>query len=142
MTSYDAIVVGAGAAGLGAARRLLRAGRSVLVLEGRDRIGGRAWTDGTSFSRPFDLGCHWLHGAARNPFKAIADELGFTYASEAHDLGLFADGERLPLREEEAIRAFIERTHEAIRAAARDGRPDRPVSHFIDASHTGARHYV
>ncbi|MFZ0892526.1 MAG: NAD(P)/FAD-dependent oxidoreductase [Thermoplasmata archaeon] len=60
---YDVIVVGAGAAGIAAAERLLRAGRSIRVLEGRDRIGGRAFTD---YSRgpscPLELGAQMVHG--------------------------------------------------------------------------------
>jgi monoamine oxidase len=74
--SYDAIVVGAGAAGIAAARRLHDAGKRVIVLEARARIGGRAWThvvDGV----PIDLGCGWLHSADRNPWSGIARGLGF-----------------------------------------------------------------
>lgn len=59
-TSYDAVVIGAGAAGLVAARELSAAGRSVLVLEARDRVGGRLWTDdfhGTSV----EMGGTWVH---------------------------------------------------------------------------------
>ena len=60
---YDVIVIGAGAAGLAAAAELGRAGRAVLVLEARDRIGGRAWTqhpDG--ISAPIELGAEFIHG--------------------------------------------------------------------------------
>jgi len=53
-------IVGAGAAGLKAACDLLAAGCSVTMIEARDRIGGRAWTD-TSLGVPFDKGCQWLH---------------------------------------------------------------------------------
>lgn len=57
----DVAIVGAGAAGLGAAGRLAEAGRSCLVLEARDRIGGRAHTVETAEGWPIDKGCHWLH---------------------------------------------------------------------------------
>ena len=83
MSTYDAIIVGAGVSGLAAARRLIEAGRRVLVLEGRDRIGGRAFTDAVTFSRPFDQGCHWLHTPERNPFVEIADRHGCVYADHA-----------------------------------------------------------
>jgi monoamine oxidase len=59
----DAIVIGAGAAGLAAARQLVAAGRSVLVLEARDRIGGRIWTDRSIGSVPVELGAEFIHGA-------------------------------------------------------------------------------
>jgi monoamine oxidase len=68
----DVIVVGAGAAGLAAGRPLHEAGVSVLVLEARERIGGRAWTVPTAIGIPVDLGCEWLHSADRNPWTDIA----------------------------------------------------------------------
>lgn len=72
----DIAVIGAGAAGLSAAVRLAQAPVSVLVLEARDRIGGRAHTaDVGGFSQ--DLGCGWLHSADHNPFARIAPQLGF-----------------------------------------------------------------
>jgi len=78
LVDVDVAVIGAGAAGLAAARRLQQHGRSVLVLEARDRIGGRAHTVTTAAGLPVDLGCGWLHSADRNPWVAIAREQGFT----------------------------------------------------------------
>ena len=64
--------------GLAAGSTLQQAGRSFVILEARSRIGGRAFTDTSTFPGiPFDLGGHWLHAAKRNPFTAIADRLGF-----------------------------------------------------------------
>ena len=74
----DVAVVGAGAAGLAAARRLREQGLRVLVLEARDRIGGRAHTVTTASGFAADLGCGWLHSADRNPWVAIARNLGLT----------------------------------------------------------------
>lgn len=82
-TQVDAVVVGAGVAGLAAARRLQARGRSVLVLEASHRPGGRAFTDRHSFAVPVDLGCSWLHQAQRNPLTPIARALGFELL--AHD---------------------------------------------------------
>ncbi len=73
--SYDVIIVGAGAAGIGAARRLLDAGKRTIVVEARSRIGGRAWTI-VAAGFPLDLGCGWLHSADRNPWSDIARDLG------------------------------------------------------------------
>lgn len=77
------VVIGAGAAGIAAARSLHDAGRQVVVLEARDRIGGRVWTidaQGTAI----DLGASWIHGVEGNPIKALADELGIDTAHTAH----------------------------------------------------------
>ena len=80
MTEVEVAVVGAGAAGIAAAKRLRQAGVEHLVLEAGARLGGRAWTDHESFPGiPFDRGCHWLHSASENPLRALADELGFKY---------------------------------------------------------------
>lgn len=70
-----AIVVGAGAAGLAAAHTLASEAVSVTVLEARDRIGGRIWTD-TRLGVPLDLGASWIHGDNGNPLTEMADEIG------------------------------------------------------------------
>jgi monoamine oxidase len=71
--TYDAIVVGAGAAGLAAADALARAGRSVLVLEARDRIGGRCWTRRMpGLAAPVELGAEFIHGEADSTLALLA----------------------------------------------------------------------
>jgi monoamine oxidase len=72
----DVIVVGAGIAGLAAAQALQQGGRRVLVLEARDRIGGRVWTSARWPDLPVDLGASWIHGVKGNPLTALADDLG------------------------------------------------------------------
>lgn len=73
---YDVVVVGAGAAGIAAGRRLAEAGVSFVLLEARDRIGGRAHTI-TQSQFPIDLGCGWLHSADINPMVGVAEANGF-----------------------------------------------------------------
>lgn len=73
---YDVIVLGAGAAGIGAGRRLAAASVDFLILEARDRIGGRAHAIASEIA-PLDLGCEWLHSADRNPMVTIAAMNGF-----------------------------------------------------------------
>lgn len=69
------LVVGAGMAGLAAARILHDTGFAVMVLEARDRIGGRTWTD-ERLGVPCDLGASWIHGADDNPLTAWAEAIG------------------------------------------------------------------
>src|SRR5215472_6239467 len=74
----DVAVIGAGAAGIGAARRLREAGRlSLLVVEARARVGGRVHTI-TPAGFALDRGAEWLHSADRNPLSPIAAALGFS----------------------------------------------------------------
>jgi polyamine oxidase len=68
-------VIGAGVAGLAAAQALAEAGRDVTVLEARDRIGGRVWTD-RALGVALDLGASWIHGVDGNPITALADQAG------------------------------------------------------------------
>jgi monoamine oxidase len=60
----DVIVVGAGVAGLSAARDLRAAGLKVVILEGRTRTGGRIYTDPSPASGPVELGAGWIHGSS------------------------------------------------------------------------------
>ena len=70
------IVIGAGMAGLAAARKLAASGVSVTILEARDRIGGRVWT-GVFDGMPLDMGAGWIHGpGGGNPISALAKEVG------------------------------------------------------------------
>jgi len=86
MTEVDVVIVGAGAAGLAAAKTLSRSGRTVIVFEAMNRIGGRAWTETETFGFPFDRGCAWLHAGGRNPFYAEAAAAGLRLFH--HDMGV------------------------------------------------------
>jgi monoamine oxidase len=76
-SSVDVAIIGAGAAGLSAAHALQRSGLSAIVLEARDRVGGRAHTITPAPDIVFDLGCGWLHSANENRFVGIAEQLNF-----------------------------------------------------------------
>jgi monoamine oxidase len=71
-SSFDVIVIGAGAAGLAAAAELRQGGRAVLVLEARDRVGGRVWTrTEPGLPVPIELGAEFIHGAAEATFELM-----------------------------------------------------------------------
>ena len=125
MTSeVDVVIVGAGAAGLAAAKAAASQGLSFVVLEASRRIGGRARTEELGTGQPFDLGCHWMHSASINPFVGIADRLGFRYRrkpgwnSVIHHHGAFLDDRRT-----RDVEALVEADERAIAEAARHGDP-------------------
>ena len=74
-TDFDVVIIGGGAAGIGAARELASSGRSALLLQASSRLGGRAWTYEIAGQR-LDLGCGWLHWGDRNSWTRIAEEAG------------------------------------------------------------------
>src|SRR5215468_8115548 len=73
----DAVVVGAGAAGIAAGRRLAAAGKRFVVLEAADQVGGRCITDTKTFGVPYDRGAHWIYAADINPLAKLAMQSGF-----------------------------------------------------------------
>ncbi|HEY6601474.1 MAG TPA: FAD-dependent oxidoreductase, partial [Xanthobacteraceae bacterium] len=70
----EVVIIGGGAAGIAAARRIADARLDCLLLEARSRLGGRACTINSEF--PIDLGCGWLHSADRNPWREVAEMQG------------------------------------------------------------------
>jgi monoamine oxidase len=74
----EVAIIGGGAAGIAAGRRLRTAGINCLLVEARPRLGGRAWTITDASGFALDLGCGWLHSADRNPWVAVAEEQGRT----------------------------------------------------------------
>ncbi|AMN43532.1 flavin monoamine oxidase family protein [Rhodoplanes sp. Z2-YC6860] len=72
ISDVDVAIIGGGAAGIAAARRLRDAGLRCLIVEARSRLGGRAFTAADPSGFAIDLGCGWLHSADRNPWSDIA----------------------------------------------------------------------
>ena len=75
--AFDAIIIGAGIAGMSAARILVDSGYNVLVVESRNRTGGRLWSD-MSLGFPVDLGASWIHHISGNPLTALAQQCGLS----------------------------------------------------------------
>lgn len=90
----DVVVIGAGAAGIAAARRVIASGKTVQVIEASDRIGGRAYTESDTFGVPYDQGCAWLQGPGDLPHLAAAKELGSTLRDHNNATDVFYVGDR------------------------------------------------
>jgi monoamine oxidase len=134
-SEVDVAIIGAGAAGLGAARALENSGLSVIVLEARDRVGGRGHTIIAAPGITFDLGCGWLHSADRNSFVKIAEQLDFEidktrppWREQSFDAG-FPLAERIDFIK--ALDAFYDRTEEAAKTLAKRG-ADAAASTYLE----------
>jgi monoamine oxidase len=121
-SDIDVAIIGAGAAGLGAANALLKSGLSTIVLEARDRVGGRAHTIMAAPDIPFDLGCGWLHSANRNSFVGIAERLNIEidktrppWREQSFDTGF-------PLKERLDFIKSLDAFYDRAEAAAKTGR--------------------
>lgn len=84
----DVIIIGAGAAGIAAARRFSVAGRRFVLLEASDRIGGRCVTDVTTFGVPFDRGAHWIYSPETNPLLKLVARTGLDFDQASSRLHL------------------------------------------------------
>ncbi len=119
--AIDVAVIGAGGAGLTAAKQLAAAGFKVLVLEARDRIGGRAWTDTSSVGVPWDRGCSWLHSSAVNPLVAYARANGFETLPDRYLRFVYDGSKRLSEAGTTGLRALSDRMNRELEAAGRRG---------------------
>lgn len=118
----DVVVIGAGAAGIAAARRLQAAGRSVIVVEAKDRSGGRCIADTVNFGMPMDLGAHWIHAPSDNPLVDLARAAGFELYDDPERPRLMIKGRSPREGEWEAFAAALTRAQRAILDAGEAGR--------------------
>jgi monoamine oxidase len=116
----DVIVIGAGGAGLTAAKQLQAAGLGVVVLEARDRIGGRAFTD-TGLGVAWDRGCSWLHAADVNPWVAYARQNDFDLVEDHYASHVYDGARRMSGAETAGLHAINERIERELAAAGRRG---------------------
>lgn len=123
LSGESVIVIGAGLAGLAAARDLQDQGAEVMVLEAKDHIGGRLRTD-WSLGAPFELGAGWIHGPIGNPISALADQVGATtFVTDDDSLSVFAgDGKAASdgdlTRLDSRYEALLEAIDEEVEASA------------------------
>jgi monoamine oxidase len=120
-TNPDVVIIGAGAAGLSAARTLMAAGKTVIVLDAADRVGGRAFTESQTFGLPYDHGCAWISAANANPFTDIARKNGFTLLNhEAAGSALFSGGKRASYTEVQQYDSAWDAMEAGLGSAGRD----------------------
>lgn len=126
-SSVDVAIIGAGAAGLGAAHALRGSDLSVIVLEARNRLGGRAWTVQASPDVTFDVGCGWLHSADKNSFVPIARALAFELNKDLPPWRERAYGNAFPQSERDDFMRAMDAFYERLWQAAQKGK-DEPAS--------------
>ena len=126
MDHQDVIVIGAGAAGLAAAAALGRSGRSVLVLEARDRLGGRLWTRlEPGLTAPIELGAEFIHGDSPETSELLR-QAGAAPVDTSGEAWSLIDG-RLQRRTE----SLIGKVRAAVAAADVLSKPDMSVEDFL-----------
>ncbi|RZM77141.1 flavin monoamine oxidase family protein [Leptolyngbya iicbica] len=119
------VVIGAGLAGLAAARELHNNGYDVVIVEGRDRIGGRVWTSLDWPDMPLDLGASWIHGTQGNPITELADQINAQRVVTSYDRAITYNTAGAPLTAAEAslmadLRAQVLRAIAAAQEAETD----------------------
>lgn len=130
-SSVDVAIIGAGAAGLGAANALKDSGLSTIVLEARDRVGGRAHTIQAAPDVVFDLGCGWLHSANRNSFVGIAGQLNFEVNKDLPPWRERAYGKAFPQAERDDFVLALDEFYDRLQAAAGSGK-DGPANRYLE----------
>ena len=133
-TSASVLVLGAGIAGLAAARALTEQGRSVIILEARNRVGGRMWTD-SSLGVPLDLGASWIHGVNGNPITKLAKQFGVkTVPTDDENSIMFnADGSEHSDVEWEETESLFEEIYEEVALMQEETESDTSLQDAFDA---------
>lgn len=117
----DVVVIGAGSAGIAAARKLMAEGLEVVVIEAAGQIGGRAVTDTAALGQPFDRGASWLQGPADLPHLAVARERGYGLIDHSNPRDVLYIGDRVAdARERRARDRAWSAVHEALLGARGD----------------------
>lgn len=114
----EVAIIGGGAAGIAAGRRLREAKIDCLVIEARARLGGRAWSVNDDAGFALDLGCGWLHSADRNPWVAVAQAQGRIIDKTPPPWRKRAPQKGFSLAEQQDFNAAMDDFHKRVDAAA------------------------
>lgn len=115
----DIVVIGAGAAGIAAARRIMSANRKVIVVEAATQVGGRCITDTVGFDVPFDRGARWMHNPDSNPIIRLARAAGLEIATAPSGQKMRIGRRNARAGETEDFLATLVRANRALDDAAR-----------------------
>jgi monoamine oxidase len=115
----DIVVIGAGAAGIAAARRIQAANRKVIVVEAASQVGGRCLTDTTTFEAPFDRGARWMHNPDTNPMIKLARSAGLEVSAAPPGQKIRVGRRNARAGETEEFLAALVRANRAIDDASR-----------------------
>jgi monoamine oxidase len=115
----DIVVIGAGAAGIAAARRIMAANRKVIVVEAASQIGGRCQTDSSTFDVPFDRGARWMHNPETNPMIRLARGAGLEITTAPSGQKIRIGRRNARAGETEEFLAALVRANRAIDEASR-----------------------
>ena len=128
----DVVVVGAGAAGIAAARKIMAAGRKVVVIEATAQVGGRCQTDTSTFGVPFDRGASRLYNPDINPLAKLARGAGVDIANVASGQKMRIGRRNARAGEAEDFLATLVRANRAIDDHARTvGKIDLPCASLL-----------
>ena len=141
---YDVIVVGAGLAGLSAAKELQHLNRSVLILEANNRVGGRGYVAAIgSDNTPIDYGGAWIHGAPTNHLTSLVDGLGLQRARTELDLPYYVNSEQASTDQKKVFDKAVEAYEDSVELAAKSLEDQRALAEYACSeyqNHVSQRH--
>ncbi len=139
---YPLVIIGAGAAGLGASEQAAASGTGHVVLEASHRIGGRGLTEFLEGGIAVDLGCHWLHSGSINPYAKWADKLGFEYKNQrdSYRYAMHFGGHWLGADKRREYGVFMHSCHKKIDQLYQES-PANPVFAAVDDNSDWAQHF-
>lgn len=127
------VVIGAGLSGLSAAQELCKQGHEVVVIEARDRIGGRIWTSSKWTDMPLDFGATWIHGIQGNPLTDLANQIDVKRLTTSYSRAATynTSGQLLSKAEEVRLDNFRKKVFGELKKA-QDEEPDISIRQVIE----------